>query len=53
MKVILYLLALSLLPASAECQLCYSGPCINSSICGDCFCAKQGLEMEGVCVAGP
>lgn len=36
----------------AECAWCYSGDCINNSICGSgCVCIKRGFETFGYCAS--
>lgn len=37
-------------PTKASCAYCYSGRCINSSICGNnCKCLKKGNDHWGAC----
>jgi hypothetical protein len=39
-------------PAPARCSFCYSGECLNSSICGQgCRCWKRGYDSLGVCMS--
>jgi hypothetical protein len=35
----------------AECQMCWTGTCFNSSMCGGegCVCMKQGMDLTGKC----
>lgn len=58
MKTLLVILALAaaalfLTPyPKGRCAWCYSGQCLNSSICGGgCVCVKQGMDSWGYCAS--
>ena len=44
-------LQINLAPRKAECQLCFTGTCYNSSMCGGtgCVCLKFGMDLQGKC----
>lgn len=37
-------------PKKAHCAWCYTGKCMNNSICGTgCVCLKKGMDFWGEC----
>lgn len=47
---VLALVALTARPKPSECAFCFTGRCLDSSICGSgCVCVKFGLDQWGRC----